>query len=135
MTTKTEDYSRQLKYLIILGNEIIKEDGIFREGAFFTKLRDFISFYKEIKRSLSKNIEEENKQELSNYTMDLQTQLKFVNYQYPSLPVFVLMLAFPLFALGYFILKYRYVKKTKSKLRILLQKLSSIQFIVENNKY
>jgi len=35
MTKKTETYSRQLKYLLVLGDEIIKEDGIFREGLFF----------------------------------------------------------------------------------------------------
>ena len=135
MPKKTENYSRQLKYLLVLGDEIIKEDGVFREGTFFSKLREFINFYKEIKLPLSEIVEEEKQQELSNYSMNLQTQLKFVNYQYPSLFIFILMLVFPLFALGYFILKYRYVKKTKSNLRLLLQNLSSINFIIENNKY
>ncbi|MDO6516585.1 hypothetical protein [Zobellia uliginosa] len=135
MEKKAEDYSRQLKYLLGLGNEILKEDGVFREGAFFSKLRQFISFYNEIKSPLSKIIEVEKKQDGPNYTMDVQADLKFVNFQYPVLPVFVLMLVFPLFALGYFILKYLYVRKTKSKLRLLLQNISSIHFVIENNKY
>ncbi|QCE40972.1 hypothetical protein [Psychroserpens sp. NJDZ02] len=135
MTKKTETYSRQLKYLLVLGDEIIKEDGIFREGLFFSKLREFTNFYKEIKSPVSEIIEEKKKHILSNYPIVLQTDLKFVNYQYPALPIFILMLVFPMFALGYFILKYRYVKKTKSKLRVLLQNLSSINLIVENNTF
>lgn len=132
---KAENYSRQLKYLLVLGDEILKEDGIFKEGTFFSKLREFISFYQEIKPQLTKLIEVDKNQKWPYGTNGLQTHLKFVNYQYPALPIFVLMLVFPLFAIGYFILKYRYVKKTKSKLRLLLQNLSSMHAIVQNNKY
>ena len=101
MPKKTENYSRQLKYLLVLGDEIIKEDGVFREGTFFSKLREFINFYKEIKLPLSEIVEEEKQQELSNYSMNLQTQLKFVNYQYPSLFIFILMFLDMILAIGY----------------------------------
>ncbi|WP_179376113.1 hypothetical protein [Winogradskyella wichelsiae] len=135
MTTKTEDYSRQLKYLLVLGDEILKEDGIFKEGTFFSKLSQFISFYKEIKTPLYEIIKSKKNNELPNHVTYLQTNLVFINYQYPALPIFILMLAFPLFAIGYFILKYLYVKKIKAKMRLLLQNLSSIHFIIDNNKH
>ncbi len=134
MAEKIEDYSRQLKYLIVLGNEILKEEGVLREGFFFSKLREFVSFYNEIKPQLSQIIEHK-KNKLPIMNLDgFQTPLKFVNYQYPALPIFVLMITFSLIATGYYILKSFYVKKTKSKLRLILQSLSSLLFIIENNR-
>lgn len=134
MTEKNDNYSRQLKYLLVIGSEILKEDGVFIDGIFFSKLREFISFHKEIHPHLSEIIQAQKKEALPNYSIGLQSNLTFVNYQNPTLPIFVLMFAFPIFLLGYYIFKYHYVKKTKSKLRLVLQNLSSIHSIIVNEK-
>jgi|GEM_PF-2994578 len=134
MTEINDNYSRQLKYLLVIGNEILKEDGVFIDGVFFSKLREFISFHKEIHPHLSKIIEAQKKEDLPNYSIDLKSHLTFINYQYPALPFFVLMIVFPVVLLVYYIFKYQYVNKTKSKLRLLLQNLSSINSIIVNKK-
>lgn len=137
MAEKIEDYTRQLKYLIVLGNDIIKEDGVFKEGSFFPKLREFISFYNEIQPQLvqltkSKMIKKNEVPVI--HTDSFQIPLKFVNYQFPALLIFILILVFPFVPIGYFILKFLYVKKTKANLRLLLKDISSLQFVIENNR-
>lgn len=88
MATETNDYSRQLKYLLVLGDEILKEDGVFKEGSFFLKLQQFISFYKEMRLQFLRIVESQKSEEIPINLKGLQTHLKFVNYQYLALPIF-----------------------------------------------
>ena len=45
------NYSRQLQGLQMMCTELISEDGVFRNGAFYQKLEDFINFFEEIMKA------------------------------------------------------------------------------------
>ncbi|MFB9056863.1 hypothetical protein ACFFU9_08930 [Mariniflexile ostreae] len=107
---RIDDYSRQLKYLLILGNEILQKDGVFKESDFFPKLRQFIVFYNETHSKLLEIIDRRKESSLVS-SIALSPKLYFFNYQHPALPIFALLIIFPILGTGYFIFKYLYVKK------------------------
>ena len=54
------DFSRQLKTLYIQSNDLLKEDGVIRNGMFYQKLENFIKFYEEIRAQLYAQAEFDN---------------------------------------------------------------------------
>ncbi|MDF1698646.1 MAG: hypothetical protein P1U56_22530 [Saprospiraceae bacterium] len=125
------DFSRQLKTLYIQSNDLLKEDGVIRNGMFYQKLENFNKFYQEIRAQLHAQTEFENPLvlervkalpdiEIKNYDnlFSVKTVLYIIGYT----------LFFPI-GIVYIMNKYSYVSKTKSKLREISSLVSSIEFL------
>jgi len=125
--------SRQFQQIQVSCKDIIKEDGIVLNGQFYTKLEEFIKFYDEIKRFLEKAYE---KDELLSAKINDLPQIKFKNYDNPFTFKTILhgiyYVFLPPLLLLPFYRKYRYVARTKSSLRDLSDKISSIEFLLKS---
>jgi len=128
------DFSRQLKSLYSTSIEIEKKDGVFSNDDFHERLKEFNTFYEEIKTSMKEHLNAENPLVVKKISTLPTLSLKGYDNPFSANTILYAIGAILFFPAGiiYLITKYLYVQKIKSQLAEISRSVSSIEFLIRD---